>query len=444
MAILLLFGFLLIQSFAVSSDEEAPITPSLSISAPFQTDDATRLEDEAMNVSFDLPAREELDAMVQVIATTPAADPGPDNPPTDELPEDEPVANVEEAKAAAQEPEKKELRTLPLETPPHRTIRVRKGDSLWLIARRTGMNVGKLMHLNGLKTACIHPGQTLRVTGVSTEDMPREEPVGPPRSAERSDDATEHDEKVSKVLTYRVQRGDTLVGISERFSISVSDLMLENGILDGRRLVAGQILRLTRPRTIVHSVRKGETLWNIARRYGVTLNVLREENPLQGLSIRPGQKLEVPVTDGLRRRRQLGTGGTKKGGEQWSWPYRGRISDRFGMRMHPILKRPCLHCGLDIAARIGTRIRVPRNGIVTFAGWLRGYGRCVVVKHKGGYVTKYAHLSKFKCAAGDVLRKGQILALSGNSGLSTGPHLHFEIRHEGRPIDPLPLLQGRG
>jgi len=117
-------------------------------------------------------------------------------------------------------------------------------------------------------------------------------------------------------------------------------------------------------------------------------------------------------------------------------PAAGAISSGFGMRIHPLTQKYQMHQGIDIAMPTGTRIHAAESGRVAFAGHKDGYGQAVVIEHPDGYQTIYGHLSDIGVEAGDVVRRGEILGLSGNTGRSTGPHLHFEILKDGRRLDP--------
>ena len=128
-------------------------------------------------------------------------------------------------------------------------------------------------------------------------------------------------------------------------------------------------------------------------------------------------------------------------------PIRGApITSLFGMRFHPILHIVRLHAGIDFGAPVGSQVRAAVDGVVESTGPARGYGERVVLKHNG-FETTYNHLSEIRVEVGANVRQGEVIALSGNSGLSTGPHLHFEYRINGEPVDPLPHLgrevQGR-
>ena len=118
----------------------------------------------------------------------------------------------------------------------------------------------------------------------------------------------------------------------------------------------------------------------------------------------------------------------------------GRLSSRFGSRSAPTKGASTNHKGVDWALPIGTAVVASNAGTVTKAGWASGYGYAVYIKHADGRETRYAHLSKVLVKVGQTVSQGQRIALSGNTGRSTGPHLHFEIRVNGVAVDPLTQL----
>jgi len=117
-------------------------------------------------------------------------------------------------------------------------------------------------------------------------------------------------------------------------------------------------------------------------------------------------------------------------------PAAGIALHDFGMRMHPILHIRRMHAGIDILANLRTPVHVTGNGRVEFVGHRGGYGLCIQVDHGFGYSTLYAHLSKTLVRKGQKVKRGDIIAKTGNSGLSTGPHLHYEVRHDGKALNP--------
>ncbi len=117
-------------------------------------------------------------------------------------------------------------------------------------------------------------------------------------------------------------------------------------------------------------------------------------------------------------------------------PCNGILTDGFGMRLHPILHIKRMHEGIDFTAEIGTPVYATGNGTITFVGNKEGFGLAVEIDHGFGYQTLYAHLSKAIVHDGQKVKRGQEIALTGNSGLSTGPHLHYEVHHDGVAINP--------
>jgi murein DD-endopeptidase MepM/ murein hydrolase activator NlpD len=114
-----------------------------------------------------------------------------------------------------------------------------------------------------------------------------------------------------------------------------------------------------------------------------------------------------------------------------------RVSSRFGWRQDPLTGEASFHPGVDLAVAYGHDVKAAADGVVSFAGVQNGYGNTVVIDHQDGRQTRYAHLSRELVRAGDAVTEGQVLGKSGNSGRSTGPHLHFEVLVNGKPVDPV-------
>jgi murein DD-endopeptidase MepM/ murein hydrolase activator NlpD len=122
------------------------------------------------------------------------------------------------------------------------------------------------------------------------------------------------------------------------------------------------------------------------------------------------------------------------------WPVTGQLLSRYGDRTDPFSGEGELHPGVDISAPMGTPVHAAADGIVAFAEWASGYGRMVIIDHGNGTTTRYAHLSRFDVIPGQEIRRGDVLAYSGATGKVTSPHLHFEVRHGGVPVNPMPYL----
>jgi murein DD-endopeptidase MepM/ murein hydrolase activator NlpD len=122
------------------------------------------------------------------------------------------------------------------------------------------------------------------------------------------------------------------------------------------------------------------------------------------------------------------------------WPVDGRLMSAFGSRSDPFSGEGAVHTGVDLSAHMGTPVRATGDGIVHFASWSGGYGKLVVIDHGNGIETYYGHLSEFAVIAGQEIRRGDTIGKSGGTGHSTGPHLHYEIRMGGSPVNPYKYL----
>lgn len=123
-------------------------------------------------------------------------------------------------------------------------------------------------------------------------------------------------------------------------------------------------------------------------------------------------------------------------------PCTGNFTSQFGIRNNPFGKKSTeTHEGLDIANSIGTPIKATADGIVTYSGWKEGYGNVVIINHENGYESFYGHNSQLKVSEGTRVNRGDVISLMGSTGRSTGPHCHFEIKLNDKPIDPLGLIK---
>lgn len=271
--------------------------------------------------------------------------------------------------------------------------------------------------------------------------------------------------------SHSVAQGETLWMISQDAGITVQALAAANRLMLGTTLQPGQVLMIPpfdpapgRPPRFTHHVEVGETLWGISRDTGVGVEALAAANHLSmNAVLHPGQTLVVPAageaapalsTEQARGRDRALSGRTAarvrfgfralaSDARSLEQPSAGLLTSRFGWRMHPIFGTREFHTGVDIANHIGTPIRAAESGIVRFVGWMGGYGRLIVVAHANGLETSYSHLSSMLVGLGQRVARGDLLGRMGNSGWSTGPHLFFEVRRNGVPLDPLPFLGGQ-
>ncbi len=161
-----------------------------------------------------------------------------------------------------------------------------------------------------------------------------------------------------------------------------------------------------------------------------------EESELEGLILERERELEAQ-----QRAAGIAGGVESEGGRGgFSWPVTGTITSPFGWRSNPFGGAPEFHQGLDIAAPQGTTVTAAAAGTVIMAQWYGGYGNYILIDHGGGYSTGYGHLSAMYVANGQTVSRGQAIGAVGSTGQSTGPHLHFEVRIAGKPVDPAPRL----
>ena len=168
------------------------------------------------------------------------------------------------------------------------------------------------------------------------------------------------------------------------------------------------------------------------------LSRVREDRDLYKKALDEIEETSRQLEDEIRRLDPWGTRPTGK----LLWPTTStRITSYFAMRFHPILRRYRMHNGLDIGAPTGSRIFAAEWGIVRKTGNLGGYGLTVMVDHGGGIWTLYAHMSRIAANVGDTVARGEVIGYVGSTGWSTGPHLHFEVRDNGKPVNPLGWLR---
>ncbi len=198
---------------------------------------------------------------------------------------------------------------------------------------------------------------------------------------------------------------------------------------------------------VVHELKAGETVYRLSRYYDVPAATIVRANRIRDVSRVPvGARLVIPGAHKSPPRRSIALAGvvppvsaipraTRQLDLRFGWPVRGSLTSRFGWRRG----RP--HEGIDIGAKSGAPVYAAEAGRVIHSGWLGGYGRVVIVKHTGRYSTVYAHNRKNRVKKGAFVEKGQLLAEIGATGNASGPHLHFEIRRDRKPQDPMAYLR---
>ena len=142
------------------------------------------------------------------------------------------------------------------------------------------------------------------------------------------------------------------------------------------------------------------------------------------------------ITDMIRNWERGGQIGSAHGSGRLAWPVSGTITSPYGWRVHPIFGTSIFHSGMDIGVDYGTPVCAADSGTIIYAGWMGGYGNAVMIDHGGGLVTLYGHNSSLQVGVGQTVGQGQVIALAGSTGNSTGPHCHFEVRVHGEVTDP--------
>lgn len=262
----------------------------------------------------------------------------------------------------------------------------------------------------------------------------------------------------AQAASYRVQRGDTLSEIAARSGVSMADLRAANARLrGGTQVQAGWVLVIPDRRlpAATHRVTQGQNLTVIARTYGLTLSQLVKANPRYqgGKAVWAGAVLKIPArtahaggstpAGGGMTVRAASTSGQARAAAtgSWLWPLPGyqTISSGYGER--ELGGETEIHYGIDIVAPTGTLVRAARSGRVLESrpDYDRGWGWTVVIEHPDGWITRYAHLSANLAKKGDLVVSGQAIGRVGNTGRSTGPHLHFGTYLSWNPRDPLSL-----
>ena len=238
----------------------------------------------------------------------------------------------------------------------------------------------------------------------------------------------------SKFLYYRVNPGDTLFSISKKYNVSLAKLRalnprIRNDSLNiSDRLIIRKATKSVKKRIIAYQIKSGDNLSSIARKHGTSIKRIMKLNRITNKNlIQIGQRINIP---------------TNKRIAYFQMPISGPITSKFGYRKNPFQsKKKSFHNGIDIGAPRGKPFYSVQKGIVAFAGRIRGYGNVIFIVHSKKYMSVYAHAHKNLVKSNDRVAKGTKIGLIGNTGYSTGPHLHFEIRKNKKPIDPLVAIR---
>jgi len=315
-------------------------------------------------------------------------------------------------------------------------ITVAPGDTLETISRRYDVPVAAIMEANSItRPGGVHPGQHLVIprrrgpatalaapptrVASSAPAMPSAAPVGPPRTALAPGSSV-----------HVVAPGETLHSIARKYGKPVLVLAKANNIAPDTMVRVGE--RITIP--------GGASTPVAAAAAPAAAPVPRNEPPVGSMAAAESPhsaRLAAPVApDADEAGAKAGeTGGSAAG---FRWPVRGRVIAGFGPKPNGLQND-----GINLAVPEGTPVKAADDGVVAYAGnELKGYGNLVLVRHSNGFVTAYAHASEIMVKRGDAVKRGQVIAKSGQTGSVTSPQLHFEIRKGATPVDPSQYLNG--
>jgi murein DD-endopeptidase MepM/ murein hydrolase activator NlpD len=236
--------------------------------------------------------------------------------------------------------------------------------------------------------------------------------------------------------SYRVQKGDMIGILAQEFGLNEDTLISFNGIKNTRLIQIGQTLKIPNQDGILYTVKKDDTLGQIGEKYSVDPDAIQTVNELFSDTIHAGTVLFVPGArlDWVERQ--------EINGDLFIWPVSGYITSAYGYRISPISGSRMFHAGIDIGGNpVGAPIKAAMSGRVTAAGWDNTYGNYVVVTHHSGYRTLYGHMSLIRVKTGTYVSTGQRIGDVGNTGQSTGPHLHFTVYKNGVTVSPRSLMK---
>jgi murein DD-endopeptidase MepM/ murein hydrolase activator NlpD len=255
-----------------------------------------------------------------------------------------------------------------------------------------------------------------------------------------------------------VRRGDTLYSIARRKNVPLRALIQENKLTPPYTIKVGQTLKIPQKKT--YTVRKGDTLYSIARKFDSNVTeVARQNNIKPPYTLKPGQKLVVkswddsgsvaPSTKATSTKTKSALNPPEKKakntptkqaiqvpksatGKRFSWPVSGKVIEKFGTTASGVHND-----GINISAKAGTPILAADSGTVAYAGNdLKGYGNLILLKHKDGWFTAYAHADKISVKKGATVKAKQAIGTVGKTGGVKTPQLHFEVRYKTKPVDP--------
>ena len=310
--------------------------------------------------------------------------------------------------------------------------------------------------------------------GEKEKEKEKPAPPPPPKRAEQ--------------ITYKVKKKDTIPAIAKRYGIKQDTILMNNKDALNNKMKVGDTITFPSIDGLYYKLEKNDTLAKIAKKYGISVVDIVDYNNINPKKLKAGSTIflkgvtlqKYKDVEGRLIAAQQAKEDKKKNKEKekekpekppkgakgsapppppppqddddggrsaaysgagFAYPVRyAGVSSPFGNRYHPVLKRYILHTGVDLVAKY-VPLRAAKSGVVTFAGNMSGYGKIIIIRHDNGYETRYAHLSVISTNVGEHVNQGDLIGKTGNSGRTTGAHLHFEIRQNGVPKNPMKYLR---
>jgi murein DD-endopeptidase MepM/ murein hydrolase activator NlpD len=233
---------------------------------------------------------------------------------------------------------------------------------------------------------------------------------------------------------YKVAKGDTLSAIAESYNVTLDTVVSFNGIKNARGLQPGTILKIPSMAGILYTAKAGDSARSIAEANNVSADRIVEANGLESGAVAAGASLFLPDA-------RLPSFSLREiSGDLFRWPIRSYITSWYGWRKDPFTGVRGFHNGLDIGTPMGTSVKAAMDGTVAETGYSSGLGNYIILRHHAGWQSMYGHLKTILVKNGQRVAVGDRIAYSGNTGYSTGPHLHFTVLKNGRTVNPSNVL----
>lgn len=313
-------------------------------------------------------------------------------------------------------------------------VTVGPGMTLYSIAKANGVTVRDVADANNMvEPYMVMTGQTLRIPGAGSA-MASDETIAKPKSGKRG-------------ITHTVTGGETLFSLGRKYGVSPFVIADANGMTAKQGLAIGQKVRIPGASQQLASASAPEEDIVAPKPAKKKAPLALSEEEDQSASAAPDEEQAIGETQTAETPKpkkavveevpeQVAEAPVAVNGMNLRWPVKGKVISTFGNKPNGLKNE-----GINIAVPEGTEVRAASSGVVAYAGnELKGYGNLVLIRHPGGYVTAYAHAKSLKVKRGDQVKRGDIIALAGQTGAVNSPQLHFEVRKGATALDPLKFI----